>query len=671
MRVMRRLGLVFCLMSLCAAGLSAQRKGATRGQKLEVQTGGAVGVQPLEKRLQTDYALIAKDEFGTVGLSGVMQRAEGARLAKGKALSPEMQKLFDSLETPFEKSGGIATASYAECVSWYRKLAKAFPAYCALTSMGLGDAGKDIYVFKLLGERMGRMDRLGTEDVGIVAGPGAVAPSKVKILINNNIHPGEPEGTDASMFLVRDLLFFGQYWQQTLPYLELHVVCQYNVDGTLNRNSNSRANQNGPVEYGFRGNAQNLDLNRDFIKMDSRNAKALVALMATEKYHLFIDNHTSNGADYQYVLTYFHTRPEKLMPEIVPNLLKLEAGLKNQLTRQDWPTAPYVETIKTVPDSGLFAFWESGRYATGFAALHNTIGYTVETHMLKPFSQRMLATLAFMEQFLLVSTTDSIRPQFEVNRMKGLVRSVDNQRVRYLPISYTLDIKHHQMIPFKGFEFGYRPSDVTGADRLVYDTRKPWEKLVKYYDRYVPTDSVRVPQAYIIPFAYDDVIQKLKRNGIALRNVPFDTLVSLRVSYILDYKTVSHPYEKHYLHHSVKTRDTVIKVMVRAGDVVAVVKPENERFLTAVLEPRAADSYFAWNAFDGILQQKEGYSDYVFEDKAADWLKAHPEKYAELQRNKVHDPAFAKDAWAQLNWVYRQTEHYESTHNLYPVYRVD
>ncbi|MFN5414054.1 MAG: M14 family zinc carboxypeptidase [Bacteroidota bacterium] len=664
---MKRLVLLGLCFGLSSGMLLAQRKSGKKAASAVADEAGKDGV----KLALTDYAFVAKDLYGTVGLSGVMQRAEGARMAKGKALSPEMQKLFDSLETPFEKSGGLATASYFECVAWYRKLANAFPAYCALTSIGLGDAGKDIYVFKLLGDRMGRMDRLGIDDEGIAVSPDQLAAPEVKILINNNIHPGEPEGTDASMFLVRDLLFFGQYWQETLPYLELHVVCQYNVDGTLNRNAHSRANQNGPVEYGFRGNAQNLDLNRDFIKMDSRNAKALVALMASEKYHLFIDNHTSNGADYQYVLTYFHTRPEKLMPEIVPNLLQLEARLKNQLTRQEWPTAPYVETIKTVPDSGLFAFWESGRYATGFAALHNTIGYTVETHMLKPFSQRMLATLAFMEQFLAVSTSDSLRAQFDKNRMNGWVRRLADQPVHYLPIAHTLDMKHYKMIPFKGFEFGYRPSDVTGADRLVYDTRKPWEKPVKYYDRYVATDSVQVPKAYIIPFAYEDVIQKLKRNGIALRNVPIDTLVSLRVSYIVDYKTVSNPYEKHYLHHSVKTRDTMMKVMVRAGDAVAVVKSDNERFLTAVLEPRAADSYFAWNAFDGILQQKEGYSDYVFEDKAAAWLKAHPEKYAELQRKKAQDPAFAKDAWAQLYWVYKQTEHYEPTHNLYPVYRVD
>ena len=455
---------------------------------LQAQGGKAMKAGVKEK----DYEMVAPDEFGTVGLSAVMKRAEGVRMAKGKALSADMQALYDSLITPFERSKGMATASYTECVNWYRKLASAFPAYCSLQSIGLGDAGKEIYVLKLMGERMGRMNRLGEGDAGILAGADAVPVPKVKILINNNIHPGEPEGTDASMFLVRDLLFFGQYWQQTLPFLELHVICQYNVDGTLNRSATSRANQNGPVEYGFRGNAQNLDLNRDFVKMDSRNAKALVNLMAKEQYHLFIDNHTSNGADYQYVLTYFHTRPEKLMPEIVPNLRNLESELKTTLTAAEWPTAPYVETIKTVPDSGLYAFWKGGRYATGFAALHNTIGYTVETHMLKPFSQRMLATLAFMENFLVVTTSEGLRKGFEENRMKGYIRTEDPTRVKYMPIAHTLNMNQSTLIPFRGFEFGYKPSDVTGADRLVYDTRKPWEKQVKYYDQYLATDSVRL-----------------------------------------------------------------------------------------------------------------------------------------------------------------------------------
>jgi hypothetical protein len=185
---MKRLVLLGLCFGLSSGMLLAQRKSGKKAASAVADEAGKDGV----KLALTDYAFVAKDLYGTVGLSGVMQRAEGARTAKGKALSPEMQKLFDSLETPFEKSGGLATASYFECVAWYRKLANAFPAYCALTSIGLGDAGKDIYVFKLLGDRMGRMDRLGIDDEGIAVSPDQLAAPEVKILINNNIHPGEP-----------------------------------------------------------------------------------------------------------------------------------------------------------------------------------------------------------------------------------------------------------------------------------------------------------------------------------------------------------------------------------------------------------------------------------------------------------------------------------------------
>jgi len=472
------------------------------------------------------------------------------------------------------------------------------------------------------------------------------------------------------MILLRDMLFFGQYWQQVLPYLQLHVICQYNVDGTLTRSGTSRANQNGPVEYGFRGNAQNLDLNRDFIKLDSRNAKSLVGLMAMEQYDLFIDNHTSNGADYQYVLTYFHTRPEKLQPGLTDVLLPFEKSLKERLTANQWPTAPYVETIKTVPDSGLFAFWEGGRYATGFAALHHTLGYTVETHMLKPFSQRMLGTLAFMEQFLIAATAPSLRNEFTTVRRRN-VDFAPKPIGKWMPIQFQLDQTKFTEIDFLGFESGYRPSEISGADRLVYDRTRPWSKKVKYYDQYRCTDSILVPSAYIVPFAYGDVIQKLKLNKVVCKPIPFDTVTMLRVSYINEFKTVNHPYEKHYMHHGVKTRDTVLAVQLRAGDVVVPITSVNAKFVVSVLEPRAADSYFAWNAFDGVLMQKEGYSDYVFEDLAADWLKDHPEKRAEFLRKKANDSEFAKDSWGQLNWVYKQSAHYEKTHNLYPVYRLD
>ena len=98
----------------------------------------------------------------------------------------------------------------------------------------------------------------------------------------------------------------------------------------LNRSSNSRANQNGPNEYGFRGNAQNLDLNRDFIKMDTENSFTFAKIFHDLNPDVFVDNHVSNGADYQYVLTYISSLRQRLAPSLstiiydslLPNLEK-------------------------------------------------------------------------------------------------------------------------------------------------------------------------------------------------------------------------------------------------------------------------------------------------------------------------------------------------------------
>ncbi|HEX8350067.1 MAG TPA: M14 family zinc carboxypeptidase, partial [Hymenobacter sp.] len=161
--------------------------------------------------------------------------------------------------TPFEKGDGNITATYAECIAYYQKLDAA---YSEIT-----------------------MREAGTTDIGqplhevVVSSDGDADPASVRrknrrvVFIQNGIHPGEPEGIDASMMLARDYVQKKELRQQ-LENVTLVIIPAYNVDGMLNRSATSRANQNGPREYGFRGNARNLDLNRDYIKQDSRNARS-------------------------------------------------------------------------------------------------------------------------------------------------------------------------------------------------------------------------------------------------------------------------------------------------------------------------------------------------------------------------------------------------------------
>ncbi|MFN4915452.1 MAG: M14 family zinc carboxypeptidase [Sphingomonadales bacterium] len=560
--------------------------------------------------------------------------------------SPLLDK--NEFVTPYEGSGKRRTATYTECFEWYQSVQKQFPGICRLDTIGLSDGGSPIYVFRMQTNR------------------GA---NKVKVLINNNIHPGEPEGTDASMLLVRELLL-DKGNQEILDKVDLHIICQYNVDGSQNQSCCTRANQNGPENQGFRGNARNLDLNRDFIKADSRNARAFARYFASQKFDFFVDNHTSNGADYQYTLTYFHTRPEKLLPQLRPLLQSVETYLKPELEKAGWPTAPYVETMKTVPDSGIHAFWETGRYATGFAALHHCIGYTVETHMLKPFPKRVEATLAFMRVFLMGvakehSNSINVRSYLkraETRRLQG--RQVENT-------AYEMDQSRWDTLMFRGFDYGYKTSNVTGKPRLFYDTTKPWSRPIRYYRYFRPKDSVVLPRFYILPWAWGEVYERLKMNRIEMKQVGQDTTMAMRVSFIAGYETVKTPYEGHYLHYNVKTTDTLIPVKIRKGDWLIPVTQANYQFLAATLEPRSPDSYFAWNFFDAVLQQKEGFSDYVWDDKAAEILAANPVLKKKFTEKKAVDKAFSEDPWAQWLFVYRNSPYYEPTHNRYPVYRID
>ena len=571
-----------------------------------------------------------------------------AILALSSSLAQARQAADTPHITPFEKSGFRATASYEECRDWYFALQRAYPEQCSIDTMGVSDGGFPIFVFR------------------ISAYPESATP--LRVLIMNNIHPGEPEGTDASMLLARRILENKKgVWDAVRNGIDLHIICQYNTDGTVNRGCCSRANQNGPDNYGFRANARNLDLNRDFAKADSKNAQAFARYFARYKFHLFADNHTSNGADYQYTLTWFHTRPEKLHNALVAPLEALATRTEKVLLQRGYPTAPYVETRRNVPDSGIVAFWETPRFATGYAAMHHCLGFTVETHMWKPFEDRVWATLEFEEVFLR-NAVEMQEDIFIAWRKAALDNSpIRGNRKEY--IAWKLDETRCDSVNFKGYTFNYVVHPVTGLPLLHY-TATPWQKNIPYYKHFIPTDSVVMPRMYFIPQAWREVVFRLQNQGIDMRRLTQDSLWQLRATYIQQYQTGKNPYEGHYLHSQVQTRDTFIPVQLYRGDYYVIVTPANRQALAQLLEPRSPDSYFAWGFFDAVLQQKEGFSDYVWADKAQELLEADPMLMVRFQVKKK-DPVFAADSWAQLSWIYKNSRWYEPSHNRVPVYRMD
>jgi len=278
------------------------------------------------------------------------------------------------LRTPFEQDS-LSSASYEQAIAHYEVLAKAYPRRCSLVTLGKTDSGEPLQVFIITDQR--------DEEVQT-------------FFVNNGIHAGEPCGIDASMMFARDLVK-GRLKDVPLINSQVAIIPVYNIGGALNRGAFSRANQNGPKAYGFRGNAKNLDLNRDFIKRDSRNAAWLTIALRAMSPDVFIDTHTTNGADYQYDITVIATQPEKLGPVLGPFMRdQFLPALYKGVEQAGHPVSPYVYSNGVPQEAGIMPFIESPRYSSGYAALHHSLAFITEAHMLKPFDKRVRATEAFL-----------------------------------------------------------------------------------------------------------------------------------------------------------------------------------------------------------------------------------------------------------------------------------
>jgi hypothetical protein len=560
-----------------------------------------------------------------------------------------LKGMSQALTTPFERSNGRQTATYFECISFYQQLDK-ISSKLSIKEMGMSDAGYPYHVV-------------------LYSNDGAADPAvwhrqhKLVILINNGIHPGEPDGVDASMLLLRDLVAGKRHLPDNVA---LAVIPLYNIGGALNRGPNSRVNQNGPERYGFRGNAQNLDLNRDFTKNDSRNAQSFARIFHWVDPALQIDNHVSDGADYQYTMTLLSTQWNKLGGELGVFLHDtFQPVLFADMEKKGWAMTPYVDFEAGNPGKGWEGFYDSPRYSSGYATLFHTIAFMPETHMLKPFKDRVLATY----DLLLTMIDQGSRHAAEILEKREHDFEADRRNTDFA-LSWKVDTTRWDLLSFKGYAADYKTSEVTGLPRMYYDHSRPYEKPVKFFNYFTPENIVRLPAAYILPQGWHAVTDLLQLNGVQMRRLTRDSLITVEAYHIADYTSSPRAYEKHHKNSAVKVMTDKEPIQFLKGDYVISTDQPNRRFLAEMLEPTGDDSYFAWNFFDGILQQKEGYSAYRWEDVAAAWLREHPELRQQLEEKKRTDSAFAQHAAAQLDFVYKHSVYYEPAHLRYPVYRV-
>lgn len=543
------------------------------------------------------------------------------------------------------------TPQYNEIISYYKTLVKSWE-YAQLMEYGLTDIGEPLHLLVIDTDQDFNPDSIRKRGKSI-------------LMVNNGIHPGEPDGIDACLKLLTELSQSDKIKEQ-LKNVVLCVIPVYNIDGALNRNSTSRVNQDGPEEFGFRGNAQNYDLNRDFIKCETLNAQSFTQIFRAWDPDVFVDTHVSNGADYQYVMTLIATQHSKLTAPLGKYLKeKMLPELYSSMNEVGFPMCPYVNEINKIPDEGISGFLDLGRYSTGYTALFNTFGFMPETHMLKPYPERVESTYELLKIY--INYTNSHAQEIIKIRNES---KTNCKTATEFAINWNLDMDSKELFLFKGYEAKYKPSEVSGLPRLYYDRNQPFEKNIPFYDTYTQEQVISAPKAYVIPLAWRNVIERLHLNNIEITTLSSDTILEVEVYYIEDFTNTSHAFEGHYLHSDIKVRKEMQKIQYHKGDVMVYVNQESNNYIVQTLEPQAPDSFFAWGFFDAILMQKEWFSDYVFEDIAAELLKNDPALKSKLIEKQNSDPDFAKNAWAQLKFVYENSIYHEKSQNRYPVTRL-
>jgi hypothetical protein len=555
--------------------------------------------------------------------------------------------------TPYELGNQNQTTTWENCIPFYEKLARDFPQVLRFEQVGVSDSGVPMHAGVITAD--------GVFDREVLKAAG-----RPVFFNNNGIHPGEPEGIDSCMALVRDFCLQAER-RAALGNTVFLFIPIYNVDGSLNRQNTSRVNQDGPELFGFRANGRNLDLNRDFIKCDSLAAQVFNRFFTMWDPDVMVDTHTSNGADYSYTMTLIQTQADKLGDGLGPFLRNtMLPTIYADMEQRGWPTCPYVNPVKVTPDDGIEDFLEVPRFSTGFAALHHTIGFMPETHMLKPYADRYDSMRALVEVVL----NFTIMNAAQIQSLRAEARQAASQKTQW-PVMWKADHTRPSSFRFKGYEAVYSPSKIGNYMRLSYDRNQPWEKDIAYFDHFVEDVIINTPKAYLIPQAWCEVIERLQWNGVVLQKLTADQEIQVQTYHVKDVISRANAYEGHMFHDEMVLTTKIETLHARVGDYLVELNQPNARYAIETLEPQAHDSFFRWGFFNSVLEKKEAFSDYVFEDSAYEMLQTEPELAEKFEAWKIANPDRLSNQEEVLNFIFANGRRFhEPEWRRYPIYTV-
>ncbi|WP_421889581.1 M14 family metallopeptidase [Marinoscillum sp.] len=567
--------------------------------------------------------------------------------------------------TPCEVSGFQVTPTYDETISWFQKLTAASPLF-SMVAIGTSPEGRTIFMV------------IASADTD--KSPRALKDSEKPLLLAQaGIHAGEIDGKDAGMMLLRDIAFGKK--AALLDQVNFLFVPILNVDGHENSSPYNRPNQRGPINMGWRTNAQNLNLNRDYSKLDTKELQSIVTVMNEYDPLLYMDLHVTDGADYQYDITYTGTGLANNSPAIsnwIENTFKPHSD--TQLESFDHIPGPLVFALNGRDFSkGNLSFGWGARFSDGYGMLRHTCSILVENHSLKPYKQRVLGTYVLLESTLKLlaaegkslqkaTTKDQARRDPQLATAYKVPQLGDG--VSFESLGGELDSSENANPPdsvlFLGITSKIRQSEITNSEYVEW-LGQPITMKIPQYEYTQPTEWVSRPKGYWVPSYCTEVINRLKVHGMAMEEITEPRQVEVEMYRMENAQFGDMPYEGHF-RVSATSKPEVRQETYPAGSVYISTDQPLGDLAVILLEPRSEDSFFSWGFFSTIFQRTEYIEAYVIEPLARKMLAESPELKAEFEQ-KLKEKDFADDPGAIRAWFYRQSQYYDQRYLLYPVGR--
>lgn len=559
-------------------------------------------------------------------------------------------------QTTAEASNYAKTSRYAEAIAYAKKLDQASD-LIMYRSIGKSGEGRDIPLL-------------------IAARDGAFSPKWAKksgktiVFIQAGIHAGEIDGKDAGLALLRDIAIT-KTRNELLKDAIIIFIPVYNVDGHENWSAFNRINQNGPDEMGYRANANNLNLNRDYMKADAPETRAWLKLWNEWKPDVFIDCHVTDGADFQYNITYEYAHFQEVHPAIknwmdehfdgvvVPNVEK-EGNLATH----------YVEFAGREVTGGIATFIATPKFATGYAPLRNRPGLLIETNVYKLYKSRVRGTYDVLRYF--VDEAGKAKASLFVANVTADTQTVERGKTyddkRQFPLDLDIDRSKSTPLNFKGVTYTMEDSTISGGKRIIYGS-EPLNITIPRFDEAKVSAAVAPPLYYIVPPQYREVIGLLTVHGIRFSRIAKPLTVEVESYQLSEPKWAPSSFENRITLTAKQTPVKETRTFI-AGSALIPLDQEAANVAIHLLEPNGPDSFIYWGFFNSIFEQKEGGSGYILEKLAREMLAKEPKLQEEFDR-RLLDPAFARSPQARLRFFYERSPYYLNQRvGVYPVGRI-